>query len=86
MALKELNVPVDLSFTRARTTVYRPRHQMDRVRRYVKFLWKYLKAPWFLSRGAMRREFSSVSTMLGSICGLIWGVLSAASMIPLEFG
>ena len=23
--------------------------------------------------------------MLGAVCGLIWGVLSAASMIPLEF-
>ncbi len=46
MALKEMNVPVEfVVYPRENHGFTEPRHQMDRVRRYVKFFAKYLKAP-----------------------------------------
>jgi len=46
MALKEMNVPVEfVVYPRENHGFTEPRHQMDRVRRYVKFFAKYLGAP-----------------------------------------
>ena len=46
MALKEMNVPVEfVVYPRENHGFTEPRHQMDRVRRYVKFFAKYLNAP-----------------------------------------
>ncbi|MDX6577217.1 MAG: hypothetical protein QOE96_3170 [Blastocatellia bacterium] len=46
MALKEMNVPVEfVVYPRENHGFTEPRHQMDRVRRYVKFFAKYLKTP-----------------------------------------
>jgi dipeptidyl aminopeptidase/acylaminoacyl peptidase len=46
MALKEMKVPVEfVVYPRENHGFTEPRHQMDRVRRYVKFFAKYLKAP-----------------------------------------
>jgi dipeptidyl aminopeptidase/acylaminoacyl peptidase len=46
MALKELNVPVEfVVYPRENHGFTEPRHQMDRVRRYVRFFAKYLNAP-----------------------------------------
>jgi dipeptidyl aminopeptidase/acylaminoacyl peptidase len=46
MALKEMKVPVEfVVYPRENHGFTEPRHQMDRVRRYVKFFSKYLKAP-----------------------------------------
>ena len=46
MALKEMNVPVEfVVYPRENHGFTEPRHQMDRVRRYVKFFAKYLKEP-----------------------------------------
>jgi dipeptidyl aminopeptidase/acylaminoacyl peptidase len=46
MALKEMNVPVEfVVYPREPHGFTEPRHQMDRVRRYVKFFAKYLNAP-----------------------------------------
>ncbi len=46
MALKEMNVPVEfVVYPRENHGFTEPRHQMDRVRRYVWFFSKYLKAP-----------------------------------------
>jgi dipeptidyl aminopeptidase/acylaminoacyl peptidase len=46
MALKEMNIPVEfVVYPRENHGFTEPRHQMDRVRRYVKFFAKYLKAP-----------------------------------------
>ncbi|HEV7475803.1 MAG TPA: S9 family peptidase [Pyrinomonadaceae bacterium] len=46
MALKELKVPVEfVIYPRENHGFTEPRHQMDRVRRYVWFFSKYLKAP-----------------------------------------
>jgi dipeptidyl aminopeptidase/acylaminoacyl peptidase len=46
MALKEMNVPVEfVVYPRENHGFTEPRHQMDRVRRYVKFFAKYLQAP-----------------------------------------
>ena len=46
MALKEMNVPVEfVVYPRENHGFTEPRHQMDRVRRYVKFFTKYLNAP-----------------------------------------
>ena len=46
MALKEMNVPVEfVVYPRENHGFTEPRHQMDRVRRYVKFFSKYLNAP-----------------------------------------
>jgi dipeptidyl aminopeptidase/acylaminoacyl peptidase len=45
MALKEMNVPVEfVVYPRENHGFTEPRHQMDRVRRYVKFFAKYLNA------------------------------------------
>jgi dipeptidyl aminopeptidase/acylaminoacyl peptidase len=45
-ALKERNVPVEfVVYPRENHGFTEPRHQMDRVRRYVKFFAKYLNAP-----------------------------------------
>jgi dipeptidyl aminopeptidase/acylaminoacyl peptidase len=45
-ALKEMNVPVEfVVYPRENHGFTEPRHQMDRVRRYVKFFAKYLNAP-----------------------------------------
>ena len=45
-ALKELNVPVEfVVYPRENHGFTEPRHQMDRVRRYVQFFSKYLKTP-----------------------------------------
>ena len=45
-ALVELKVPVEfVVYPRENHGFTEPRHQMDRVRRYVKFLAKYLNAP-----------------------------------------
>jgi len=46
MALREMKVPVEfVVYPRENHGFTEPRHQMDRVRRYVKFFAKYLKAP-----------------------------------------
>ena len=46
MALKEMKVPVEfVVYPREPHGFTEPRHQMDRVRRYVKFFAKYLNAP-----------------------------------------
>jgi dipeptidyl aminopeptidase/acylaminoacyl peptidase len=46
MALKEMKVPVEfVVYPRENHGFTEPRHLMDRVRRYVKFFAKYLKAP-----------------------------------------
>jgi dipeptidyl aminopeptidase/acylaminoacyl peptidase len=46
MALKEMKVPVEfVIYPRENHGFTEPRHQMDRVRRYVWFFAKYLKAP-----------------------------------------
>ena len=46
MALKEMNVPVEfVVYPRENHGFTEPRHQMDRVRRYVWFFSKYLNAP-----------------------------------------
>lgn len=46
MALKEMKVPVEfVVYPRENHGFTEPRHQMDRVRRYVWFFSKYLKAP-----------------------------------------
>jgi dipeptidyl aminopeptidase/acylaminoacyl peptidase len=46
MALKEMNVPVEfVVYPRENHGFTEPRHQMDRVRRYVRFFAKYLNAP-----------------------------------------
>ncbi len=46
MALKEMKVPVDfVVYPRENHGFTEPRHQMDRVRRYVKFFAKYLNTP-----------------------------------------
>ncbi len=46
MALKEMNVPVEfVIYPRENHGFTEPRHLMDRVRRYVWFFSKYLKAP-----------------------------------------
>ncbi|HYX27002.1 MAG TPA: S9 family peptidase [Pyrinomonadaceae bacterium] len=46
MALKEMNVPVEfVVYPRENHGFTEPRHQMDRVRRYVRFFAKYLKTP-----------------------------------------
>ena len=46
MALKEMKVPVEfVVYPRENHGFTEPRHQMDRVRRYVKFFAKYLNAP-----------------------------------------
>ena len=46
IALKELKVPVEfVVYPRENHGFTEPRHQMDRVRRYVWFFSKYLKAP-----------------------------------------
>ena len=46
MALKEMNVPVEfVVYPRENHGFTEPRHQMDRVRRYVWFFSRYLKAP-----------------------------------------
>jgi dipeptidyl aminopeptidase/acylaminoacyl peptidase len=46
MALREMNVPVEfVVYPRENHGFTEPRHQMDRVRRYVWFFSKYLKAP-----------------------------------------
>jgi dipeptidyl aminopeptidase/acylaminoacyl peptidase len=46
MALKDMKVPVELVvYPRENHGFTEPRHQMDRVRRYVWFFAKYLKAP-----------------------------------------
>ena len=46
MALKEMKVPVEfVVYPRENHGFTEPRHQMDRVRRYVKFFAKYLKVP-----------------------------------------
>lgn len=46
MALKEMEVPVEfVVYPREGHGFTEPRHQMDRVRRYVWFFSKYLKAP-----------------------------------------
>ncbi len=46
MALKEMNVPVEfVVYPRENHGFTEPRHQMDRVRRYVWFFSKYLAAP-----------------------------------------
>lgn len=46
MALKEMKVPVEfVVYPREGHGFTEPRHQMDRVRRYVWFFSKYLKAP-----------------------------------------
>jgi dipeptidyl aminopeptidase/acylaminoacyl peptidase len=46
MALKEMNVPVEfVVYPREPHGFTEPRHQMDRVRRYVRFFAKYLNAP-----------------------------------------
>jgi dipeptidyl aminopeptidase/acylaminoacyl peptidase len=45
MALKEMNVPVEfVVYPRENHGFTEPRHQMDRVQRYVKFFAKYLNA------------------------------------------
>ena len=45
-ALKERNVPVEfVVYPRENHGFTEPRHQMDRIRRYVKFFAKYLNAP-----------------------------------------
>jgi dipeptidyl aminopeptidase/acylaminoacyl peptidase len=45
-ALKESNVPVEfVVYPRENHGFTEPRHQMDRVRRYVRFFAKYLKTP-----------------------------------------
>ena len=46
MALKEMNVPVEfVVYPREGHGFTEPRHNLDRVRRYVRFFTKYLKAP-----------------------------------------
>jgi len=46
MALKEMKVPVEfVVYPRENHGFTEPRHQMDRVRRYVKFFAKYLGSP-----------------------------------------
>jgi dipeptidyl aminopeptidase/acylaminoacyl peptidase len=46
MALKERNVPVEfVVYPREGHGFNEPRHNLDRVRRYVRFFAKYLKAP-----------------------------------------
>ena len=46
MALKEMKVPVEfVVYPRENHGFTEPRHQMDRVRRYVKFFAKYLNMP-----------------------------------------
>jgi dipeptidyl aminopeptidase/acylaminoacyl peptidase len=46
MALKEMKVPVEfVVYPRENHGFTEPRHQMDRVRRYVRFFAKYLNAP-----------------------------------------
>jgi len=46
MALKEMNVPVEfVVYPRENHGFTEPRHNMDRVRRYVRFFAKYLKTP-----------------------------------------
>ena len=46
MALKEMKVPVEfVVYPRENHGFTEPRHQMDRVRRYVKFFSKYLNQP-----------------------------------------
>ena len=46
MALKEMKVPVEfVVYPRENHGFTEPRHQMDRVRRYVRFFAKYLKTP-----------------------------------------
>ena len=46
MALKEMNIPVEfVVYPRENHGFTEPRHQMDRVRRYVKFFAKYLNTP-----------------------------------------
>jgi dipeptidyl aminopeptidase/acylaminoacyl peptidase len=46
MALKEMKVPVEfVVYPRENHGFTEPRHQIDRVRRYVKFFAKYLNAP-----------------------------------------
>lgn len=46
MALREMKVPVEfVVYPRENHGFTEPRHQMDRVRRYVKFFAKYLNAP-----------------------------------------
>jgi dipeptidyl aminopeptidase/acylaminoacyl peptidase len=46
MALREMNVPVEfVVYPRENHGFTEPRHQMDRVRRYVWFFSKYLKTP-----------------------------------------
>jgi dipeptidyl aminopeptidase/acylaminoacyl peptidase len=46
MALKEMKVPVEfVVYPRENHGFTEPRHQMDRVRRYVKFFAKYLNTP-----------------------------------------
>ena len=46
MALKEMKVPVEfVVYPRENHGFTEPRHQMDRVRRYVKFFARYLNAP-----------------------------------------
>ena len=46
MALREMKVPVEfVVYPRENHGFTEPRHQMDRVRRYVRFFAKYLKTP-----------------------------------------
>ena len=46
MALKEMNIPVEfVVYPREGHGFTEPRHNLDRVRRYVRFFAKYLKAP-----------------------------------------
>ena len=46
MALKEMNVPVEfVVYPREGHGFNEPRHNLDRVRRYVRFFARYLNAP-----------------------------------------
>jgi len=59
MALKEMKVPVEfVVYPRENHGFTEPRHQMDRVRRYVRFFAKYLKTP-VVTEPEEKREDSS---------------------------
>jgi dipeptidyl aminopeptidase/acylaminoacyl peptidase len=59
MALKEMNVPVEfVVYPRENHGFTEPRHQMDRVRRYVKFFAKYLNQQ-VVTEPVEKREDSS---------------------------
>jgi dipeptidyl aminopeptidase/acylaminoacyl peptidase len=59
MALKEMKVPVEfVVYPRENHGFTEPRHQMDRVRRYVRFFAKYLKMP-VVTEPDEKREDSS---------------------------